>query len=330
MDEARLLHEAAISFPELQYRDLNASTLTQLTTERGTEFATALLYHRLRSSPEHGPFIRRVEALRLTLERLPFLGGTLLVEPAALYREYPEFGGDGALIRAIAERFGMRTRVAPAPSAGRLGVNAAILKTEIRNYDPATDGPLVVASLSKGGADVRVALESAPDAAARVFAWVQICGLVRGTPAVDDLLRSRWGVRGLTRAFLRMHGVTTAFLRDLAYAPGAPLRGEWRAPDGLRIISVVGCPLVSHLSGATRARYRLLATLGPNDGSTMIRDAILEPGWVYPVWGADHYFRVPSASELLYRLFFLLQEEWQANQRATPHVPVVATARKVG
>jgi hypothetical protein len=313
VDEAWLFHQVSHSYPELRYAHLDHVTLARVSAEQGTDFATALFYHRLRHSLEHGRFIQRVEALHPCLDRLPRLGGTLLVAPAALYQEYPEFGGDGALVCEIAARFGMRAEVAPVASAGRLEANAALLRQEIRRHRAAADGPLVVASLSKGGADVRLALAEDPEAAAAIFAWVQLCGLVRGTPAVDDLLQSRLGVRGLTRAFLRAHGVDTDFLRDLATTPHAPLRGLWSAPPGLCVINVIGCPLAYHLSGATRARYRVLAPLGPNDGSTLLRDAILEPGWVYPVWGADHYFRTPSASDLLYRLFLLLHQEWETS-----------------
>ena len=75
------------------------------------------------------------------------------------------------------------------------------------------------------------------------------------------------------------------------------------ANPGLLVINVVGFPLTFHLNGTTRARHKQLAACGPNDGSTLLRDAIVEPGLVYPVWGADHYFRVPQASRLLYQLF---------------------------
>ena len=82
---------------------------------------------------------------------------------------------------------------------------------------------------------------------------------------------------------------------------GSPPRGG--APEGLLVVSVVGTPLVSHLSGTTAARHARLAPEGPNDGSTLLRDAVVEPGLVYPVWGADHYLRVPGSAALLYRLF---------------------------
>jgi hypothetical protein len=45
-----------------------------------------------------------------------------------------------------------------------------------------------------------------------------------------------------------------------------------------------------------------MSRLGPNDGLTLLRDAILEPGTIYPVWGADHYFRLPAIATLLRRL----------------------------
>ncbi|HEX8967652.1 MAG TPA: hypothetical protein VF937_07225, partial [Chloroflexota bacterium] len=78
-------------------------------------------------------------------------------------------------------------------------------------------------------------------------------------------------------------------------------------PPGLLVISVVGFPLRAHLAGTPRRRHAELARLGgPNDGATLLRDAMLEPGLVYPVWGADHYFRVPFASEVMYRIFTYL------------------------
>jgi hypothetical protein len=58
-----------------------------------------------------------------------------------------------------------------------------------------------------------------------------------------------------------------------------------------------------------RRRHQKLAYLGPNDGSTLLRDAIVETGLIYPVWGADHYFQIPEASQILYRLFLYLNRQ---------------------
>ncbi|MDQ5851344.1 MAG: hypothetical protein M3380_04590, partial [Chloroflexota bacterium] len=159
-----------------------------------------------------------------------------------------------------------------------------------------------------GGSDVRIALEGSSPALDNVRVWVQICGLVRGTPLVDLYLNGSWPRRALTRGYLLAAGASLDLLRELSHARGALLASPARLPPGLLVINVVGFPLTSHLSGTTRARHRQLAARGPNDGSTLLRDAIIKPGLVYPMWGADHYFRVPQASQLLYQLFLYLAQ----------------------
>ena len=55
-------------------------------------------------------------------------------------------------------------------------------------------------------------------------------------------------------------------------------------------------------------RYLRLGRLGPNDGFVLLAELLVLPGLVHPVWGADHLFRTPQVSPLLYRLLTLLRE----------------------
>src|SRR3712207_5662378 len=127
-NELRLLHEARTTYAGLRYADLSAELLARITRERGVDFATALLYDRIRRSLEHGAFIRDVEALAPDLDALPRLSGTVLVAPATLYREFPEFGGDGLLVRQIAADFGLDAALLPVPSTGTVAENAEIIR----------------------------------------------------------------------------------------------------------------------------------------------------------------------------------------------------------
>src|SRR3954452_15462076 len=118
VNEVRLLREAEAAYPELEYPELTAGVLARSTADRGVDFAPALLYSRIRRSREHGPFIRRIEALEPDPQQLPRLAGTLLLVPAGFYREHPETGGDGAFIRDIAGEHGLPSRVVPVESGG--------------------------------------------------------------------------------------------------------------------------------------------------------------------------------------------------------------------
>ena len=301
----RLLHEAAEAYPGLTYAGLSPERLVRITAERGVDVATAVLYDRLRRSPEHGPFIARVEALSPQPQALPRLRGSVLVAPAAFFQEFPGSGGDGLLVRDVAGAFGLRTDVLPVSSTGTVTQNAALIREALAS-EP--DGSVLLVSLSKGGADVRLALEGAPALAAKLRAWISICGLLRGSPVANELLGQPLWRRLATRLSLAALGGGYGALAELRYGPGTLLGRPFRVPPALPAISVVGFPLSSHLSPTVRQRHQRLAALGPNDGSTPLLDAILPGSLVYPVWSADHYFRVPQGARLLYQLFAYLAQ----------------------
>ncbi len=305
VDEVMLLHEARESYPELSYADLTGEQLARLTKERGVDFATALFYDRVRRSREHGPFIRDLEAIEPDLAALPHLEGKVLVAPASFYDTFPEYGGDGLLVRQIAEQFGQRAEKLPLPSTGAVSECATRIQ-DVLAGEP--DGSVILVSLCKGGADVRVALERRSDLARKVRAWVQINGLIRGYPLFKVWFsgpRRLWW-RLILRAYLSYAHAKPDLAEELKYGPDTLLAAPATAPPGIPVINVLGFPLQSHLVGTLRSRHRQLSHLGPNDGFTLLRDAIVEPGLLYPVWGADHYFRFPGAARLLYQLFLYL------------------------
>ncbi|HEX2078791.1 MAG TPA: hypothetical protein VHG08_13805, partial [Longimicrobium sp.] len=144
------------------------------------------------------------------------------------------------------------------------------------------------------------------EARGKVRAWINVCGLVHGTPLVDALFAAPWWRRMAVRAFLARWGAGFELIRELRNAPGSPLAARATAPDGVYVVNVVACPLSIHVSGSIAKRHRQLAALGPNDGSTLLHDAIVDGGVIYPVWGADHYFRTPGAPALIRRILLHL------------------------
>ena len=290
-------------YPHLRCADLTHEVLAGLSERHGIDFATAFFYDRVCRSSEHAEFIRQVDAIEPNLTALPRVPGMLLVAPAAFWKEYPQFGGDGRLVRRVAGLFGMETGVAPVPSTASVMRAAEIIADTLRSSD---DGEVVLASLSKGGADVRVAMQRWPELARKVRVWLQIAGLLHGTPVVNGLLSGSWWRRGLVRGYLAHTRADPQFLRELTWGDSSLLSGCAVAPPGVRVINVVGFPMARHLRGNVAKRHARMASLGPNDGSTLLRDAVVEGGLLYPLWGADHYMRVPGIERLLHRLFVYL------------------------
>jgi hypothetical protein len=303
-----LLSAAAALVPSVDYPTLTRERLAIISQRFGCDFATALFYDRLRRHPANATFIAEVDAFRRAPDEPPPPGSTILIAPAAFYSELPRFGGDGDLIREVATRLGWRCELLPTESRGSVRRNAALVRDALERV---TDGPALVVSLSKGAADVRLALESFDRTPASLRGWVQICGLVRGSPVIDAILDNPFR-RTFLRAYLSYLHADLSVCSELTWRDNALLGGPIRVPEGLDVVSVVGFPRSTHLRGNVRRRYKELRRFGPNDGSTLLRDAIVEPGNVYPVWGADHYFRVPDVPEIVAALLRFFAARWRA------------------
>ena len=309
--EERALLDRAASWPGCAWGEVSPEIVQQLAASEGIDFVTALLYHRLRNSDEHGRFIRAVESMPDTPEARRLLRETTVaIVPGAFYAEHPETGADGRFVREEATRLGCRTTFVPLLSFGPLRENAQRLLDWL-DRQPAQ--PIVLVSLSKGGAEVRLALEdrSAAVRFKHVAAWINLSGVVRGTAVVDWLVRHRLHALGV-RLLFAWHGYSYSALHELRRSREM-LHGDFQLPAELLAIHVYGFPLLRHLSRPIARRgHRRLAPLGPNDGGlSLLADLVGLPGRIYPVWGADHY----------------LQPAWDVNGMLRPMFLYVAEHR---
>jgi len=281
---------------------LTPEVLRDVTAREGCDFATALLHRRIVESERHEPFLRALGARR---ETTLTSGIRVAIVPGAFYRENPRTGADGRVAREVAAQLGLRSALISVASTGSLAANARVICEWLRAQ---RDGPLILVSVSKGGSDLKTALAH-PDAARifeRVIGWVNLCGILEGTPMADWLLSPHLLARA-NRFVYRIRGRSLDFLTDLQHYPGCALDFPLTLPAHLRTVHVVGFPLHRHLrNGLARRCHTRLAAHGPNDGSILLADAPRWPGQLCPVWGADHYLRPPVSERPL--LAALLQD----------------------
>jgi hypothetical protein len=334
--ESRLLDRAAHRTGCGPKVPLAGAVLTELVKREGIDFATAVLYERLMRSTQLVPFLEKVQNLP-PVEAAP---STVLVAivPGAFHVEFPHTGADGRLVRDEAEQFGWDTELVPFPSLGSLAGNAQILTDWLLDRQ---ERSIVLVSLSKGGADVKTAL-SRPEADCafrHVKAWVNLSGLLNGTPLVNWIFASRFRTAWF-RFLFWMRGYDFGVVPELAYGPGTPLGGELSAPPHMRVIHVVGFPLKRHLSNRLARRcFRRVRHLGPNDGAgILLSDVCRLPGLVYPVWGADHYLRPAGTDARLVarRILHYVAHELASSERRSEcassysHLPARSTATAPG
>lgn len=289
-----------------------------MSTSEDINQATTELYQQIRSSPQHGEFIKEIEAIDSL--PAPQLTPRIVIMPGAFHREHSHTGADGQRVVELAAELGWPVERVEVPSLAAMEVNAQTLVDRLRQP---VDEPIILVSLSKGGADVRTAL-ARPDAERafrNVLTWVNISGIVTGTPLVAWLKARPLRCLGV-RVLLRLRRQRFAQIEEMRHGPGSPLDTPLILPGSMRTIHVVGFPLARDLSNdwAKRGHARLSA-LGPNDGGgILLRDIVGLPGVVYPVWGADHYLN-PS-----WNIRPLLLRILQAAARSMPEAATTANA----
>lgn len=271
---------------------LTPEWLRELTAQEGCDFSTALLHRRIVESERHGPFLR---TLREFESGAPICKATVVIVPGAFYRENRRTGADGIVAREVAADLGFPVATIPTSSTGSLAENARIIaEWLIANRTR----PQILVSVSKGGSDLKVAL-ARPDAEhvfQNAIGWINLCGILDGTPMADWLVSPHLLARA-NRFIYRIRGRSLAFLSDMQRYPGCALDFPVTVPAHLHAIHVVGFPLRRHLrNGLARRCHTRLEAHGPNDGSILLADVSQWPGQLCPVWGADHYLR-PQASE---------------------------------
>ena len=308
--EPALLQRAANWGGHATLESLTAETLEQITQHEGVDFATALLFNRFQKSPRHTKFIQRINALRKN--PLPSdikLDAKVVIVPGALYVERPDLGGGGELVQEVVRRLGWPCDFIPLASAGSVVENAQRIYDWLREH---TEEKIVLVSLSKGGADLKMALSmpDAPDLLQNVIAWVNVCGPLNGSRMADWILASR-----LRTCFFRaqfwLQKRDFKFITNMRHDSDAPLDFPLNLPATMKILNVIGFPLQRHMTTLfSRFCHRTLSAHGPNDGTISLSDLRSWPGEIYPAWGMDHYFHPQDvAMNLVAAILQFLAEE---------------------
>ncbi|MEM7181165.1 MAG: hypothetical protein AAF518_09645 [Spirochaetota bacterium] len=301
MDEYSLIAEAQQFRPELAFEDLQHDLLQTLVQKEGIAKAMAVFYAKLIYNSRSQEFIKNLKQIEFDFSSLPQISGEVWVIPAGFYRDIPEFDGDGSLIRKICGHFGLNSRLVAVNPKGSVSENAEFIIAELCKHNTK---PIIAFSISKGAADLRIALERRPDLQSKIQAWVCIGGLLRSNPIADAMLKKKGVKKFLQKSVMQLLGIPLEFLSEFSSKTGI-LNAELNIHIKQQI-SVIALPLASHMQGNILKRFKVLSRYGPNDGYTLSLDSVLPKGFVYPLWGADHYFRSSQLNETLYKIFYYL------------------------
>ena len=216
--------------------------------------------------------------------------------PGLAYRSRPQTGAD---LQVVGDAFGGADLIAT-DETGTVEDNARKIAYHVRHM--ATDGRRVaLLSASKGSADVRQALESRPELGDGVAIWVDLVGVLEGTPLLDG------GTEGARVARLLL--MPDRSIRSLSHETRRRAVRPERFPASVRAVHLAAFPRTSDFSPDAQWGFGLLQPVGLNDGYVMLDSYLRAPGRVLIVRGSDHYLRPndpATARTLLPRLVALM------------------------
>jgi hypothetical protein len=187
---------------------------------------------------------------------------------------------------------GIENRLLRTDEDGTVEQNAGQVARALR--DASSSGRrIIVVSTSKSGAEVALALGSllSPDELKSVAAWINIGGVLQGTP-LADIGVGAWG--GILRLWFAGSGWDWAGLESMGTSVRRAQFEQLRFPAHTLIVNFVAVPLERDVSFRAWTGYELLRESGPSDGLTLLRDQIVPGGLTVIQPGTDHYFALPD------------------------------------
>lgn len=238
--------------------------------------------------------LRRLDELKITPVRVPGL----------MYKTFKYGGADLVVMNYL---LGRELPLIETDEIGVVEKNAAIIADYVRNNTK--DGERVAfLSASKGSTDVYAALMNNPDIGPRVAFWIDLVGLLEGTPLTDKEMMN--GVNAYRH-------IPRETLNSFSHEARAAISFPEKVPPETRAVHIAAFPLSKEITRAGKARFKELKPLGPNDGYILLESYTRAPGRVFLIRGADHYLRLKnkSAVQMLALVQILLDElEEEAGQ----------------
>ena len=149
------------------------------------------------------------------------------------------------------------------------------------------------------------------DQTQHVKAWINIGGVLRGSQLADAALR--WPVSWKVRSHFFSKGWDIAGLESVTTARSCKRFEGLKFPEHLLVINYLGIPLSGNINEPGWKGYVTLRKEGPNDGRTLILDAIVPGGVIIPQFGFDHYLWDPDLDLKVAALLQMLMQYFESS-----------------
>ncbi|PVV12587.1 MAG: hypothetical protein B6D72_07525 [gamma proteobacterium symbiont of Ctena orbiculata] len=224
-------------------------------------------------------------------------------------------GSDFAKPRILATQFGLENYLVELPPTGGVEENASVLANAITKY-LGTDKKMLIVGASSAGPAIHLALSdrftgNEPDS---IKAWINLGGILQGSPVVDHY--RVWYRRWFLSLVAWHKDWDLEAITSMSAKESRRRFAELQIDPDILVINYLGIPLSGQISRYSRDNYPLLRSDGPNDGLTLLTDAIAPQSLTIVALGSDHFFaedpRIDEKTVALMKLILTYLEDDKA------------------
>jgi len=197
-------------------------------------------------------------------------------------------GADFGRPRLLARELGLDNALVEIPSVGSVERNAQVLAAAIRQH-AASGKQLIIAGASSAGPAIHLALGEllTREERSSVKAWLNLAGLLQGTPIIDWV---REPPQGWVLPWVAAYkGYDWEELASMSTERSRPRFERLRLDPAILVINYLGVPVSGSVGRFAADQYKVLRPLGPNDGLTLLPDALAPGAGTIVALGRDHF-----------------------------------------
>lgn len=198
-------------------------------------------------------------------------------------------GADFAVPRILMTELGLKNHLVEIPSNGSVEENARVLAGNILRHSREGKTMILVGASSAGPA-IHLALGEllSPQQLHAVGAWVNLGGILQGTPLIDRF--RRWPGSCLLQLAAWHEGWDKEAVLSMSAERGRERFQRLQLPPHILVFNYLGLALSGEISRYSRDRYPVLRRHGPNDGLALLADMITPGSMTIVALGSDHFF----------------------------------------
>jgi hypothetical protein len=198
-------------------------------------------------------------------------------------------GADLAAPRKLVTDLGIENHLVEISPHGSVEENAHYLSKELIEYSQSGKN-IIISGPSSAGPAIHLSLGEQLDQVQlqSVKAWINLGGILQGTPLIEYL--QEWPRSWLLNIYMWWRGWDLEELKSMSVEPSRQRFERLSMSENVLIINYIGFPLSGQVSKYSQDKYPLLAPEGPNDGLTLLVDAIAPNSMTLMAIGSDHFF----------------------------------------